>query len=89
MRKSPNSACFVSVSNHLLLSKSYEKTSGELNFGGDETTECLSWGETTLSWPGAKRKSCLLFKERDNVVVWGPKVRQSREVFKEREMYII
>ena len=64
MRKSPNSACFVSVSNHLLLSKSYEKTSGELNFGGDETTECLSWGETTLSWPGAKRKSCLLFKEK-------------------------
>ena len=31
-----------------MLSKSYEKTSGELTFGRGETT--LSWGETTSSW---------------------------------------
>ena len=31
-----------------MLSKSYEKTSGELTFSRGETT--LSWGETTLSW---------------------------------------
>jgi len=54
MRKGLNSVCFVQV-NHLLLSKSYEKTSGELTFGRGESNfswgeSNFSWGETTLSW---------------------------------------
>jgi len=44
MRRGLNSAHgFVQV-NHLLLSKSYEKTSGKLALGQGETT----WGETHL-----------------------------------------
>jgi len=43
MRRGLNSACFGQV-NHLLLSKSFERTSGEMTLSWSETT----WGETDL-----------------------------------------
>lgn len=56
VRRERSQQCLFFQVNHFLLSKSYERNSGELTYGQDETS--LSWGEMTLTLGkrlGAKR----------------------------------
>ena len=76
MRKGFSSACFVKV-NHLLLSKSYENTSGELTFCRDETTLNKASGIDKLSPRMLKLAAPIIASSIARLVNYSFKIRPS------------